>query len=136
LKRTTSRVAIIFGAAALATPLSTAVLAATPYQRSADIYPPSVIAFSQKPEAGEVSITYANLPQKGTLAIFSSDAQGKMSKTRVGEVALNAGDHRNIKVKLSPMPRDGSRLWAVLEQPDGNAFKNQRSSVDRSFKVL
>jgi hypothetical protein len=83
-----------------------------------------------------VSITYANLPQKGTLAIFSSDAQGKMSKTRVGEVALDSGDHRNIKVKLSPMPREGATLWTVLEQPDGKALKKQRSNLDRSFKVL
>ena len=136
LNRTASRIAVMVGAAVLAAPLSTAVLAATSNQRSADTYPPSVIALSQKPKAGEVSITYANLPQKGTLAIFGSDAQGKIGKTRVGKVALDAGDHRNIKVKVSPMPGDGARLWAVLEQPDGKPFTNQRSSRDRSFKVL
>jgi hypothetical protein len=129
LRPAISRIAVLVGAAALAAPLATAALAA-------DIYPPSVIALNQKPKASDVSITYANLPEKGTLAIFESDAQGRMGKTRVGRVALDAGNHRNIRVKLSPMPRNGATLWAVLEQPNGKAFKEQRSSADRSFKVL
>jgi hypothetical protein len=129
LKPAISRIAVMVGAAALTLPLATAAFAA-------DTFPPSVIALNQKPKGGDVSITYANLPAKGTLAIFSSDAQGRMSRTRVGKVALDAGDHRNIKVKLNSTPRDGARLWAVLEQPDGRAFKNQRSSFDRSFQVL
>jgi hypothetical protein len=124
-----SRIAVVIGAAVLAAPLATAALAA-------DIYPPSVIALSQKPKAGEVSIAFANFPKKGKLAIFNSNREGQMGKTRVGQLALDAGAHRNFKVKLSPMPRDGARVWAVLEQPDGKAFKNQRSGYDRSFKVL
>jgi hypothetical protein len=124
-----SRIAVMVGAAALAAPLATAAFAA-------DNYPPSIIALSQKPKAGDVSITYANLPKKGTLAIFASDAEGRMGKTRVGKVALNAGDHRNIRVRLSPMPRQGATVWTVLEQADGKPFDNQRSAADRSFKVL
>jgi orotate phosphoribosyltransferase-like protein len=129
LRPAISRIAVVLGVAVVGAPLATAALAA-------DIYPPSVIVFSQKPKAGDVSITYANLPQKGTLAIFESDAKGRLSKTRVGKVALDGGDHRNIRVKLSQKPGEGGKLVAVLEQPNGNPFKNQRSNADRSFKVL
>jgi len=129
LKPALSRIAVMVGAAALAAPLATAALAA-------DIYPPSVIALNQKPKGGDVSITYANVPKKGTLAVFESDSQGRLGKTRLGKVALDAGDHRNIRVQLSPMPKQGAKVWAVIEQPDGKPFKNQRSAADRSFKVL
>jgi len=129
LRPAISRIAVILGVAAIAPPLATAALAA-------DIYPPSVIVFNQKPKAGDVSITYANLPEKGTLALFESDAKGRLSKTPVGKVALDAGDHRNIRVQLSQKPRNGAKLFAVLQQPNGNPFTNQRSTADRSFKVL
>lgn len=128
--------AVLAGATTLTAPFATVALAAGPYAGTADNFPPSVIAMSQKPKGGDVSITYANLPEKGTLAIFEGDGKGRMGKTRVGKVALDAGDHRNIKVQLSPMPRNGTRLYAVLEHPNGKPFKNQRTSYDRCFKVL
>jgi hypothetical protein len=131
-----SRIAIAISAAALVAPLAAGALADTPSQQSKDSFPASVIALNQKLDGGDVSITYANMPQKGTLALFASDAQGKIGKTRVGQVALDAGDHRNIKVELSQKPQDGARLWAVLEQANGKPFQNQRSNYDRSFKVL
>jgi hypothetical protein len=128
-KSTIPRIAVMIGATALAAPLATAALAA-------DKYPPSVIAMNQKPKGDNVSITFANLPAKGTLAIYKSDSEGRIGKARVGQVALDAGAHRDFKVKLSPMPRDGARLWAVLEHPNGTPFKHERSNYDRSFKVL
>lgn len=130
------RIAAMACTAALAAPLASAAMAAGGYGSSADNFPPSIIAMNQKPKGGDVSITYANLPEKGTLVLFEGDRNGQMGKTRVGKVALDAGDHRNIKVQLSPMPRNGARLFAVLEQSNGKPFHNQRSSADRSFKVL
>lgn len=133
LRPATFRIAVMACTAALAAPLATAALA---YGSAADNFPPSIIAMNQKPKGGDVSITYANLPEKGALVIFEGDGRGQMGKTRVGKVALDAGDHRNIKVQLSPMPRNGARLYAVLEQENGQPFKHQRSNADRSFKVL
>ena len=78
--------------------------------------PPVVIAMNQKLEGDSVSITYAFLPKDGTLAIFPSDVRGRMSAEPIGLVGLAAGDHRNVKVPLSPLPKSGTKLWAVLEQ--------------------
>ncbi len=103
---------------------------------AAAAFPPSVLALSQKEKANGVSITYAYFPHKGTLAIYGSDARGRMSKTRLGQVAINAGDHRNIKVALSPAPKSGTRLWAVVEHPNGSPFKDEGKAAEQSFKVL
>jgi hypothetical protein len=103
---------------------------------AADMFPPSVIALSQKEKANGVSITYANFPKSGTLAIFEGDANGRVGKTRLGHVALKAGDHRNIQVALSPTPRNGARLWAVLEQSNGQPFTDHGKPAQQSFKVL
>lgn len=136
LRSAIARIAVMACTAALAAPLATTASVAGPYGSTANNFPPSIIAMNQRPKGGDVSITYANLPQKGTLVLFEGDGRGRMGKTRVGKVALDAGDHRNIKVRLSPMPRNGARLYAVLEQSNGKPFQNQRSNTDRSFKVL
>jgi hypothetical protein len=99
-------------------------------------FPPSVIALNQKEKAKGVSITYARFPQKGTLAIYGSDANGRMAKTRLGQVAIDAGDHRNVKVALSQSPKPGSKLWAVVEHANGNAFKDHGKPAEQSFRVL
>ncbi len=62
----------------VATAVATIGLLAASQAFAADTFPPSVIALNQKPKSNNVSITYANLPQKGTLAIYQSDAQGRM----------------------------------------------------------
>lgn len=128
-------IAVIASVATLAVPLASGAFAAS-YGEHADKFPPSIIAMNQKPKSGDVTITYANVPEKSTLAIFASDANGKMGTTRVGQTSLDAGDHRDFRVQLKPMPKNGARLWAVLEGPDGKPLKNQRSNADRSFKVL
>ncbi len=129
-KSPTSRNALTAGAIALATLLGagTAMAAAA--------FPPSVIALNQKEKAKGVSITYARFPQKGTLAIYGSDANGRMGKTRLGHVAIDAGDHRNVKVALSQSPKPGTELWAAVENANGSVFKDHGKPAEQSFRVL
>jgi hypothetical protein len=95
----------------------------------------SVIAMSQKLKGDSVSITYAYMPQKGTLDIYAVGESGKTRKAPIGKVALSAGDHRNIDVTLSPAPKKGEKLRAVLET-SGQPFKNSGDLSERSFKLL
>jgi hypothetical protein len=100
--------------------------------------PPVVIAMSQKVRGAGVSITYAYLPKDGTLAIFPSDARGHMSTEPIGLVGLAAGDHRNIKVLLSPSPKSGTKLWAVLERAGGAQpfTRLDGEAAEQMFKTL
>jgi len=103
---------------------------------AAAAYPPSVLALNQKEKKNGVSITYAYFPRKGSLAIYESDARGRVGKTRLGDVAINAGDHRNVKIALSQAPKPGTKLWAVVQQKNGSPFRDQGTPAEQSFKVL
>ena len=102
---------------------------------AASTTPASIIAMSQKPKSDAVSITYAYLPQDGTLAVFPVGSSGKMGTTPVGKVTLTAGDHRDVSVSLSPLPKAGARLEAVIEHA-GQPLKNSGDPAERSFKIL
>lgn len=97
--------------------------------------PASIIAMSQKPKGDSVSITYAYLPQDGTLAVFPVGTSGKMGNTPVGKVTLTAGDHRDVSVALSPLLKRGARLEAVIEH-SGQPLKRSGDSAERTFKIL
>lgn len=102
---------------------------------AASTTPASIIAMSQKPKSDVVSITYAYLPQDGTLAVFPIGSSGKMGNTPVGKVTLTAGDHRDVSVSLSPLPKAGTRLEAVIEHA-GQPLKNSGDPAERTFKIL
>lgn len=99
--------------------------------------PPSVIAMNQKVSSNAVSITYANLPAKGSIAIFEIDPHGR--RHQIGRLELAAGDHRDVKVTLKETPKAGTRLEAVLEH-SGKKMKpfkdNAGQPAEQSFKVL
>jgi hypothetical protein len=95
---------------------STHAIAATGGMISNEILP-SVIALNQKPKDDTVSITYAYTPKDGRLVLFSGDPDAKGSAKEVGSVDLKAGDHRDVKVKLSTAAKSGEQLWAAIEQP-------------------
>jgi hypothetical protein len=103
---------------------------------AAEAFPPSILVLSQKPAGNTVSITYAYLPQNGTLRIYASDARGGMGPTRLGQVDVSVGDHRDVKIALSAAPERGTKLWAAVEHANGGLFKRQGKPVERSFKVL
>lgn len=97
----------------------------------------SVIAMNQKAKGEGVSITYAFAPKDGTLAIFSVDPQKRTGVKPLGEAGLSPGDHRDVSVKLSPEPKSGTRLWAVIEQgKGGKPFRNLDGPAEQSFKVM
>lgn len=106
---------VLAGAAGIAA-LSIAATAAVP-AASTD---PSVLVFDQAGKDGAVTISYAYLPRKGYAVIYGADASGKPSSEPLAHVPLEAGDHRNISVKLTAIPAPGSKLWASLyEDKDG-----------------
>ncbi len=93
---------------------------------------PSVIVFNQKPQDSSISLSYAYVPKK-SFAVVHVAADGEMSDKIVGQVALEPGDQRNLKIKLSEAPKEGSRLWVVLhEDKDGNGtFDPKQDSAYR-----
>lgn len=94
------------------------------------IAPPSVLTFDQKLDGKTVTIKYANLPNKGYLVIYGSDAEGKPAKEPLGYVALSAGDHRDIKVELTKVPAKNSRLWTSLyNEKNGNSKLEKGTDV-------
>jgi len=95
----------------------------------------SIIAMSQKPKSDAVSITYAYLPQDGSLAVFPVGPSGKIGNTPVGKVTLTAGDHRDVRVSLSPLPKAGTKLEAAIEH-SGQPLKNSGDPAERTFKIL
>jgi hypothetical protein len=97
--------------------------------------PASIVAMSQKAKGDSVKITYAYLPKDGSLAIFPVSSSGKVANAPVGKVQLTAGDHRDVSVSLSPVPKSGARFEAVILQ-SGHPLKNSGDLADRTFKIL
>jgi hypothetical protein len=98
--------------------------------------PPSVIAMSQKLKGDAVSITYAYMPQNGTLDIFAVGSSGKAERTPLGKVALTKGDHRDIPVDLTSTPKSGTKLEAVLETSHAKPFLDSGTPASQNFKIL
>lgn len=120
--------------------LAFAVIAAAPVAALAASPVPSVLVFGQK-AAGDITVTYANLPKAGYLTIHPSDGSGKMSTDVLGQVKLPAGDSRNIKVKLDQPAKSGQMLWAEVQPESGAAgsskpFLDKGAPAEQSFKVL
>ncbi len=81
---------------------------------------PSVLVFDQRHKGASVTISYAYLPKKGYAVIYGADAAGKPMGQPLAHVPLDAGDHRDITVKLNEDLQPGTKLWASLyEDRDG-----------------
>ncbi len=130
--------------ASAGTVLATAALVKLAYAAT----PPSIIAMEQSAKGGDVSITYANLPKDGFLVIHPSNSKGGMSEKSLGYVALKAGDHRRVIVKLNEPVKPGEKLWAALHQDTGSKgvyqagkanvdplFTDSGKPVEQSFKI-
>jgi len=91
---------------------------------------PSVLAFNQKVQNGQLVIDYAYLPAKGYAVVYGADADGKPLKEPLGHAELGAGNHTNVKIKLNSEPAKGSKLWVSLyADKDGKPGFNRGGDV-------
>jgi len=123
------RPATFLGAALLSTLLAGSAAFA------ASSTPASIIAMSQKPKNNSVTITYAFLPKAGSLDVYAASRSGKREGKPLASVALKAGDHRDVEMKLTPVPDKGARLVAVIEQ-SGQPIKHSGDRPERTFSIL
>ncbi len=115
-------------------PVSAFALVDTPNSTASQTHP-SVIVFNQKPKDGEIKVTYAYLPSPGHLVIYGAEANGKASSTRLGSVKLEAGDHRDIAVKLDKTVPSGTALWASLTNAEQHPFWKKSLPSENAFIV-
>ena len=112
----------------------------------------SIKVSDQKIFGNEVTVADVNLPKNGFLVIHPSDAKGNLIEKDIGHIALNAGDHKTVKVKLTENHKAGDKLWAMLHEDTGKAgvyefgasgktnvdmpFKENGKAVEQAFKAL
>ena len=63
---------------------------------------------------------------------------GRPNEQVLGQTALAAGDHRNIKVKLNGNVTPGQKVWAELQQKNGaqgatQPFIDSGTPAEQSF---
>lgn len=91
---------------------------------------PSIVAFDQKIANGHVVLDYAYLPTNGYAVVYGADKDGKPIKEPLGVVELEAGDHRDTKIKLNTEPAEGSKLWVSLySDKDGKPGFDRKGDV-------
>lgn len=93
---------------------------------------PSVIVFDQRSGSKAVSFSYVYLPVDGYVAVYGSDADGKVKGDVLGYVPLAAGDHRNISVDLGKETESGMILWGSLYR-DVDGDKKLDKGKDTAF---
>lgn len=96
--------------------------------------PASIIAFNQKSANGAVSLTYAYLPRNGAVDVYAVGPDGKLAGKSLGNVTLKAGDYRNVRVMLNPLPAKGTRLVAVIEKD--KPINSSGNRPERTFSIL
>jgi hypothetical protein len=97
--------------------------------------PASVIVFSQKPKGDQITVTYAFMPTAGHLVIHGSSKNGKPDDAVFGSIPLQAGDHRDIGVKLEKAPAPGTKLWASLTNSEKKSFWPSSLPAENEFHV-
>ncbi len=93
---------------------------------------PSLIVFDQRNAGKAVSFSYVYLPFDGYVAVYGSDADGKVAGDVLGYVPLAAGDHRNVSVDIGKDLKSGMTLWGSLYQ-DVDGDKKLDKGKDRAF---
>lgn len=95
----------------------------------------SVIVFNQKPKGNQVTVTYAFMPSAGQLVIHGAGKNGKPDEAIFGSVALEAGDHRDIGVKLEKTPAPGTAVWASLMNSEKKSFWSAELPLQNEFVI-
>jgi hypothetical protein len=93
---------------------------------------PSLIVFDQRSGTKAVNFSYVYLPFDGYVAVYGSDADGKVTGDVLGYVPLAAGDHRNINVEIDKNLESGMTLWASLYR-DVDGDKKLNKEQDTAF---
>lgn len=103
-RKTVLGLATLLGAGALAMSVQAATAGTNP----------SALVFDQQAKNKSIAIEYVYLPEKGYAAVYRSGEEGKPSGAPIGNVSLDAGDHRKINVTLNEQPKSGETLWISL----------------------
>lgn len=76
--------------------------------------PPSVLAFDQKLKDDAITVDYVRMPEKGYVAVYRLDQNGKPSGEPIGHTPMERGDHRQVQIKLTEAANPGDQLWVTL----------------------
>jgi hypothetical protein len=112
-----------FTPSAFAMPEATVTAAATPA---------SVIVFDQKLDSPEVKVSYIFAPEKSFAVVHQGDEKSEGAKKLLGTLALDAGDHRDLKIPLSNPAKSGDGLWISLYRAKGGGAEFN-SETDVSY---
>lgn len=83
--------------------------------------PASVIVFDQKLDGSGVKLSYVYAPEKSFAVVYGSDQHGKRTRKTLGSLALDPGDHRDVKIPISEQTKSGDALWVSLYRAKGDA---------------
>lgn len=100
--------------------------------------PASIIVFDQKLDGPDVKVSYVYAPAKSFAVVYGSDQHGKPGRKVLGSTALEAGDHRDVKVPISAQAKSGDALWISLyhAKGDGKAFDSANATSYWSAESL
>ncbi|RUP09580.1 hypothetical protein [Hyphomicrobium sp.] len=91
-------------------------------------HPASVIVFDQKIDGSAVKLSYIFAPDKSHAVVYGSDQNGRHTGKALGSVAVEPGDHRDIKIPLKTEAKSGDKLWISIyrAQDGGTAFDAEK----------
>ena len=78
------------------------------------------IKVAPQPAGNTVTIPMVTIAHNGFLVIHDSNAMGKIVVPQsIGHVAITAGTHKNVMVKLDHPVKAGKKLYAMLHEDTG-----------------
>lgn len=92
--------------------------------------PASIIVFDQKLDGSDVKVSYVYAPAKSFAVVYGSDQNSKPGTKVLGSIALEPGDHRDVKVPISSQAKSGDALWVSLYRAkgDGKTFDSANAT--------
>jgi hypothetical protein len=90
--------------------------------------PASLIVFDQKLDKPEVRVSYIFASEKSFAVVYGGGENSEGAKKVLGTLAVDAGDHRDVKIPLSNSAQPGEALWVSLYR-SGDAEFNSKTDV-------
>jgi len=92
--------------------------------------PASVIVFDQKLDGSAVKLSYIYAPHKSFAVVYGSGEEGRHSGKALGSVAVEPGDHRDLKIPLDSQAKSGDALWiSIYRAKDGSKAFDSKNDV-------